>query len=214
MEIYEKTHGGSGEDGGKSSHFFVERFAVTSGIDNCSFLDFLPVPKVEEEEIMGGLSGASLAVEETKNEEMWCGPMNGTESRTTARDEMCLRKLLLVDVLESLELHDESVPLSSPGWLVSYLALTFLSSNVCSSSAIGSGTNDLMHPICGLKCELLSQTLISWAGLQNCIRVMSTCFMSTMLIDVGETNLVLPDMSFFHAVSESGNTCRNCRCRH
>ena len=61
MDIYERTHGGSGEGGGKSSHFYVERFAVSSGLNGCGYLDFLPVKNVEEEEMMGGL-GSGLAV--------------------------------------------------------------------------------------------------------------------------------------------------------
>jgi len=61
MEIYERAHGGTGEGGGKASHFYVERFAVGSGLNGCGFLDFLPVQNVEEDEIMGGL-GSGLAV--------------------------------------------------------------------------------------------------------------------------------------------------------
>lgn len=198
MEIYERAHGGSGEGGGKASHFHVERFVITSGLNGCGFLDFLPVQNVEEDEMMGGLGSVGLAVEEKKKEELWRGVLNGTESRTSAMDEISLRQVLTSDILEYWERHEDSVPLPSPDWQGSHLSLTFLSSNSCSSSCVGSGATDLLHPLGGstfrtLKCNVLSQAIAGRAGLPNFIRFMRACFIATMLMDAGETEFVLPE---------------------
>ena len=152
-----------------------------------------------------------MAIEEKKNEELWRGALNGTESRTSAMDEVSIRKVLNYDVLEYLERCDDSVPLPSPDWQGSHLSLTFLSSNSCSSSCVGSGATDLLHPVGGLtfrtlKCEALSQAISSRAGLENFIRFMRSCFIATMLIDVGETNLVLPELQ---SSSKKGNATSN-----
>lgn len=62
-------------------------------------------------------------------------------------DEFSIRQLLNRDVLEILEREGKSVALPSPRWYGSHLSATFLSSNVTSSSAVGCGALDLVHPI-------------------------------------------------------------------
>jgi len=67
-----------------------------------------------------------------------------------------------------------------------------------SSSSLGCGVTDFLHPIGGLsyraiKAELLSQSIASRAGLENFIRVIRACFLATMLMDDGKTSL--PDLN-------------------
>jgi len=114
-------------------------------------------------------------------------------------DEISIRKTIVSDILDFLERNDDGVPLPSPDWQGSHLSLSFLSSNSCSSSSVGCGSTDLLHPIGGevfrsLKCEVLTQAISARAGLANFIRFMRVCFIATMLIDAGKSHLELPDL--------------------
>lgn len=68
-------------------------------------------------------------------------------------DEFAVRQVLCkdaVDVLERGTEKDRYVPLPSMGWLGSHLSLSFLTSNATSSSDLGGGANELVHPTGGL----------------------------------------------------------------
>lgn len=115
-------------------------------------------------------------------------------------DEFNVRQLLTRDLLEAMERgtdKDKGVPLPSMGWFGSHLSLTFLSSNASSSSDLGCGAVDMMHPIGGLvyrrvKSDVLRGVVEGRAGIANFIRVVRAAFMASYLDDIGHTELTLP----------------------
>ncbi len=136
-------------------------------------------------------------IEDQSNDRLWRNAYNGTESHTAALDEALIRQILGKDILEALERADKSVPLPSAGWLGSSLSATFLSSSSTSSSAIGCGALELVHPIGGmvyrtLKCRSLRRIIEGRAGLSNFIRVIRAAFIAAILHDNGVTHVDLP----------------------
>lgn len=120
--------------------------------------------------------------------DLWRSEKNGTESRTSASDEFAIRNMLLSDALEGIERNG---PSPSNVWKGSYLSLTFLSSNSCNSTCMGSGVVDMCHPIGGivyraLKSNALSRLIQARAGLQAFIKTIRASFFSTLLTDAGE----------------------------
>ena len=111
-----------------------------------------------------------------------------------------MRQLLTRDLLEAMERgtdKDKGVPLPSMGWFGSHLSLTFLSSNASSSSDMGCGAVDMMHPLGGLvyrrvKSDVLRCVVEGRAGIANFIRVVRAAFMAAYLDDIGQTELALP----------------------
>lgn len=90
--------------------------------------------------------------EDRNNAQLWRSTGNGTESHTSAMDEFAVRQVLCkdaVDVLERGTDKDKYVPLPSMGWLGSHLSLSFLSSNATSSTDLGGGALELVHPVGG-----------------------------------------------------------------
>ena len=136
-------------------------------------------------------------IEDQSNDRLWRNASNGTESHTAALDEVLLRQLIGKDVLEALERTDKSVSLPSAAWQGSHLSATFLSSNSTSSSGIGCGALELVHPIGGMvyrivKCRSLRRIIEGRAGLSNFIRVVRAAFIAAILHDKGATNVELP----------------------
>ena len=87
--------------------------------------------------------------------------------------------------------------LPSMGWMGSIFSATFLSSNSASSSNLGCGAVELVHPLGGmvyryLKCLSLRRIIEGRAGLSNFIRVMRAAFIAATLEDKGETQVKLP----------------------
>jgi hypothetical protein len=114
-------------------------------------------------------------------------------------DEFNLRQVLYKDAVEALErLTDKlDVPSPSMGWFGSHLSLSFLSSNATSSSDIGCGAVELLHPIGGLvyrslKSELFRGVVEGRAGIGNFIRLVRAAFIASHLEDLGEKELKLP----------------------
>lgn len=143
------------------------------------------------------LGGGVAAVPTEDKGHLWRSVANGTESHTGSLDEYSLRHLLMRDVLDYLERQDRDVPLPSNNWLGSRLSATFLSSNSTSSSAIGCGALELVHPMGGivfrhLKTEVLRRVVEGRAGLNNLVRVIRAAFAAALLEDAGETKLTLP----------------------
>jgi hypothetical protein len=142
----------------------------------------------------------NLWTEERPNEHLWRGALNGSESHTSAIDEFNCRQLLCRDGVEALERgvdRDKGVPSPSMGWIGSYLSLTFLSSNATSSSDLGCGAVDLLHPIGGLvyralKSETFRAVVEGRAGVANFIRLLRVTFIAAHLNDIGEKELKLP----------------------
>lgn len=133
---------------------------------------------------------------EQSNDRLWRNAFNGTESHTAALDEMQIRQLLGKDILEGLERADKSVPLPSVGWLGSSLSASFLSSNSTSSSGVGCGALELVHPIGGmvyrtLKCRSLRRIIEGRLGLSDFIRVIRAAFIAAILHDKGVTHVDL-----------------------
>jgi hypothetical protein len=115
-------------------------------------------------------------------------------------DEFNTRELLCKDSVEALERgtdKDRSVPSPSMGWLGSYLSLTFLSSNATSSSDLGCGAVDLLHPIGGLvyralKSDTFRGVVEGRAGVAHFIRLLRAAVIASYLGDIGEKELKLP----------------------
>lgn len=126
--------------------------------------------------------------------------MNGSESHTSAIDEFNTRQLLCKDGIESLERgtdKDRGVPSPSMGWFGSFLSLTFLSSNATSSSDLGCGAVDMLHPVGGLvyralKSDIFRAVVEGRAGVANFIRLLRVAFIAAHLDDIGENELKLP----------------------
>jgi len=115
-------------------------------------------------------------------------------------DEFNVRQLLTRDVLETLERgtdRDKKVPKPSMDWFGSYLSLSFLSSDASSSSDLGCGAVDLLHPVGGLvyrriKSDAFRAVVEGRAGVTNFIRLIRAAFIAAHLVDLGETELKLP----------------------
>jgi hypothetical protein len=127
-------------------------------------LDFLPVQNIEDTDfdIVGSVIGA-VPVEDRNNEQLWRSASNGTESHTSAMDEFAVRQLLLMDSVSALERgndKDQYVPTPWMGWMGSHLSLSFHSSNVNSSTDLGCGASELVHPIGGLPYRALKGDLL------------------------------------------------------
>ena len=184
--------------GAKGSVFFTKRFASSSGL-NSSNLDFLPVQNIEEVDfdvVVGGVIGA-VPVEDRNNDQLWRSATNGTESHTSAMDEYAVRQLLTLDVVNALERGSEKkvfVPSPSMGWFGSHLSLSFLSSNATTSSDLGCGALELVHPLGGLpyralKCDLFRRVVEGRAGISNFIRLVRAAFVAGHLDDDGKKEL-------------------------
>ncbi len=131
---------------------------------------------------------------------LWRSASNGTESHTSALDEYNIRHLLCRDAIEALERgneKDKAVPSPSMGWFGSHLSLTFLSSNASSSSDLGCGAVDMLHPVGGLpyraiKSDIFRAIVEARAGISNLTRLIRAAFIAAHLGDVGEKELRLP----------------------
>jgi hypothetical protein len=198
MNLYERGHGAHGEGGANGGAFFTKRFASGSGL-NSSNLDFLPIQNIEDLEldvVVGSVIGA-VPVEDRNNDQLWRSASNGTESHTSGMDELSVRQLLSSDAVNVLQRgndKDRFVPSPSMGWLGSHLSLTFLSSNSNSSSELGCGAVELMHPIGGLvyralKGDMVRRIVSGRAGISNFIRLVRAAFIAAHLDDIGETQL-------------------------
>ena len=104
--------------------------------------------------------------------------------------------LLAKDVLEGIERMDKD-SLPSMGWLGSHLSATFLTSNSTSSSRIGCGAVELLHPVGGavyrdLKCRSLAKVIEARAGITNFVRVVRAAFVAAILEDKGVKQVDLP----------------------
>lgn len=102
--------------------------------------------------------------------------------------------MLNKDIVDVLERGDKSVPLPSMGYLGSHLSVSFLSTNATSSSEVGCGAIELVHPVGGLtyrslKCDLLRQIVEGRAGVANFVRLARAAFIAAHLEDIGETKL-------------------------
>ena len=201
LNLYERGHGAHGEGGAKGGAFFTKRFASGSGL-NSSNLDFLPVQNIEDPEldvVVGNVIGA-VPVEDRNNDQLWRSATNGTESHTSGMDELSVRQLLSLDCVNVLERgndKDRFLPSPSMGWMGSHLSLTFLSSNATSSSELGCGAVELMHPVGGLvyralKGDLVRRVVSGRAGISNFIRLVRAAFIAAHLDDMGETQLKYP----------------------
>jgi hypothetical protein len=135
-----------------------------------------------------------VLLEDRNNDQMWRTATNGSESHTSALDEYSIRQLLFKDSLEALERGDKYVPMPSMGWLGSHLSLSFLSSNSTSSSDVGCGAVELVHPVGGLtyralKSEVLRRIVEGRAGIANFIRFVRSGFIAAHLEDIGQPKL-------------------------
>ena len=189
------------EGGAIGGVFFTKRFAIGSGL-NSSNLDFLPVQNIEDTEldvVIGGVVGA-VPVEDRNNDQLWRSASNGTESHTSGMDEFAVRQVLCkdsVDVMERGTPKDRQVPLPSMGWFGSHLSLSFLSSNATSSSDLGCGALELVHPTGGLpyralKGDLLRRVVEGRAGIANFLRLVRVVFIAAHLDDSGKKELKYP----------------------
>ena len=69
------------------------------------------------------------------------------------------------------QMMERNSKVPSPGWMGSHWSCTFLSSNACSSTAIGCGAVDYLHPLTSVyryfKCQLLAQLMEGRAGISH-----------------------------------------------
>lgn len=115
-------------------------------------------------------------------------------------DEFKARDLLCRDGVEAIERgtdKDKGVPSPSMGWFGSYLSLTFLSSNATSSSDLGCGAVDMLHPLGGLvyrclKSDTFRGVVEGRAGVANFMRLVRAAVIASYLGDIGERELKLP----------------------
>ena len=136
-------------------------------------------------------------IEDRSSDQLWRTASNGTESHTSALDELGVRQVLYKDSVEALERATDKknyVALPSTGYLGSHLSLSFLSTNASSSSELGCGAVDLLHPVGGmtyrvLKSELLQRVVEGRAGIANCVRLIRAAFIAAHLEDSGKKEL-------------------------
>lgn len=139
-------------------------------------------------------------IEERQTDHLWRSTVNGSESHTSALDEFQIRNLIGRDIVEVLERgadKDDGVPMGSMGWFGSHLSLTFLSSNASSSSLLGCGAVEMMHPVSGLvyqavKTNAFRAIVEGRAGISNFVRLVRAAFIAGHLSDLGEKELKLP----------------------
>jgi len=195
MSLYERGHGAYGEGGAKGTFFYTKRYAISSGL-NSPNIDFLPLVNIEDDEIGGG---GAIAVEDRGNEALWRSTNNGTETHTSAIDDFYIGQLQMKDFVEALErMNDKSLPLPLNGWQGSHQSATFLSHNSASSSSLGCGALELVHPMGGqmyraTKACLLSRVYEGRAGISDFTRAVRAAFIASFLRDAGVAQLVLPD---------------------
>jgi len=155
---------------------------------------------IEEDEVVGV---GGIAIEERGKEHLWRSANNGTETHTSALDEFVIGQLQAKDFIEAMERDrpmdkDKPVPLPSMGWLGSCHSATFLSHNSASSSSLGCGALDMMHPMGGqmyraIKAVLLNRVYEGRAGISHFTRVVRAAFLASFLRDVGVDQLELPE---------------------
>ncbi|KAL7555739.1 hypothetical protein ACA910_002244 [Epithemia clementina (nom. ined.)] len=222
MSCYERGHGAFGEGGAPGSVFHTRRYAAYSGL-NSTNLDFLPIRNLWDDSMMmmmmmdangGGGGGGGMMmdgdfipgvapIDETQNDYLWRSATNGTESHTSGIDEFNVRHFLRKDVIEVVERgtdKDKQVPSPGMGWggvFGSYLSSTFLSSNASSSSLLGCGAVEMMHPLGGLtyramKMDVFRGVVEGRAGISNFLRLARASFVAAHLADIGQKTLVLP----------------------
>lgn len=165
---------------------------------NSNSLDFFPVQNIEDTDldVAGSIVGA-VPVEDRNNDQLWRSASNGTESHTSSMDEFAIRQLLCKDAVHTMERATEkgrNIPMPSSGWLGSHLSLSFLSSNATSSTELGCGALELVHPMGGLpyralKGDLLRRIVEGRAGIANFIRLVRAAFVAAHLDDTGHQEL-------------------------
>jgi len=202
MSLYERGHGAYGEGGGKGSYYYTKRYAIGSGL-NSPNLDFLPLVNIEDDDVAG-------VVEEKGKEHLWRSSNNGTETHTSSLDEFVIGQLQAKDFVEALERNDKAVPVPSMGWQGSHQSVTFLSHNSASSTALGCGALDFVHPGGGqmyqaMKTILLNRVFEGRAGITHLTRVIRAAFIASFLRDVGLTKLELPDDKTSNNDSQEGD---------
>jgi hypothetical protein len=79
-------------------------------------------------------------------------------------------------------------------WLGSYLSATYLSSNSSSSTALGCGAVELVHPSGGVvyryfKCRSFRRIVEGRCGVSNFVRVVRATIISAILKDLGENKV-------------------------
>lgn len=97
------------------------------------------------------------------------------------------------DFIEALERNDVK---PSMGWLGSQQSATFLSHHSASSTSLGCGALDFMHPMGGqmyraIKSIFLGRVYEGRAGLSNVTRVVRAAFIASFLCDAGFSQLDL-----------------------
>lgn len=137
-------------------------------------------------------------LEDRGNEHLWRSTNNGTETHTSAIDEFVIGQLQAKDFIDALERTDKSMPLPSGGWLGSLQSATFLSHNSASSTSLGCGALDLVHPMGGqmyraTKALLLARVYEGRCGISHFIRVVRAAFVASFLRDNGVSQLKLPE---------------------
>lgn len=149
---------------------------------------------------LSSLTRVPFILDDRNTDYLWRSATNGTESHTAAIDEYNARRLFTRDVVEALERgtdKDKGVPMPSMGWFGSHLSLSFLSSNSSSSSDLGCGAVELVHPLGGLpyralKASALREVVEGRAGLPNFLRLVRAAFIASHLADMGEREIKLP----------------------
>lgn len=139
-----------------------------------------------------------LYLEDRNSDQLWRTATNGSESHTSAIDENGVRQVLYKDSVEALERVNldkvSSVALPNHGYMGSHLSLSFLSTISSSSSKLGCGAVELLHPISGmtyraLKCELFRRVVEGRAGVANFIRLVRAAFIAAHLDDIGKKEI-------------------------
>jgi len=108
-----------------------------------------------------------------------------------------------------MERVDKSLP--SMGWLGSLSSATFLTSNSTSSSRVGCGAVELLHPVGGtvyrdVKCRSLRKIIEGRAGVSNFVRVIRAAFIAAILGDKGATQVDLPSGKDEHKKRDSNSS--------
>lgn len=86
------------------------------------------------------------------------------------------------------------------GWKGSHQSATFLSHNSASSSSLGCGALDFVHPMGGqlyraVKTILLSRVYEGRSGVTRFTRVVRAAFIASFLRDMGLSELQLPEQA-------------------
>lgn len=151
------------------------------------------------------IATATSSVEDRNSDQLWRTASNGTESHTSAVDELGVRQVLYKDSVDAIERgkpdKTKNVALPSLGYLGSHFSLSFLSTNASSSSELGCGAVELLHPVGGatyraLKCEILRRVVEGRAGVANFIRLVRAAFIAAHLEDIGKKELQDEDWQY------------------